>query len=662
MCLIPTAFRYLKTTMTTVKRISTIVLSMLAIWSVAQAQTPQQAAIERIKANKIYRYGEARATTEDEAKRRALDELLSGISQSVIAENHLKESLKKDDYDFELNTSMKSVSAMTLNNCETITYRDNNEWVALKYIRQEDIDAAFESRRQLIAELIETGIEQERQLNIAGALKYYNWARNMLSFYRERIKFDLDGRQTDAMSWLTTHIPAVIDNIKISLDDTKIEYDETDYDHYTVNLDATYNGEKLSNLDVTYFNGERQIGPVHAKSGLLSLKYPDLNDFNTIDFKIVYDYPEEASLYDNRLKIAYESDSRANYDDRSMVTLPVKIKKNHIEAKGDARRESGNSMPPGTADASVFDKSAANTGAQVLKTDKIDVINRPDATEASQKLVESMQKVEQAIRAHSYESVRDLFTADGYSLFSTMMNSGKVSVSRAPEAYNVQSTSLFTVGSGIPVSIKNGRHVSNETIVFRFDPDGLIKSVAYALSKRAEDDIFREASWNIESRYSLLTFMEDYQTAFALKRIDLFEKVFSDSAIIITGSVTQKNSKARIVEGDFKTKGKQVNYTTYSKDEYLAKLRRDFREKSYIQITFEDTRISKVDDGGLLDNEVLWIELKQQYSSSNYSDKGFLALQLNLKPTNSQILVRTWTPTFMEFSDLKKAFPIGLVE
>lgn len=246
----------------------------------ASAQTPQQAAIERIKANKTYRFGEARATTEDEAKRRALDELLSGISQSVISENHLKEAQKGNSYDIDQGASVKSVSAMTLNNCETITYRDGNEWVALKYIRQEDIDAAFESRRQLIAELIETGIEQERLLNIAGALKYYNWARNMLSFYRERIKFDLDGRQTDAMSWLTTHIPAVIDNIKISLDDTKIEYDETDYDHYTVNLDATYNGEKLSNLDVTYFNGERLIGPVHAKSGLLSLKYPDLKDFN----------------------------------------------------------------------------------------------------------------------------------------------------------------------------------------------------------------------------------------------------------------------------------------------------------------------------------------------------------------------------------------------
>lgn len=649
--------------MTTVKRIFTIFVTILAFCLAALAQTPQQAAIERIKANKTYRYGEARATTEDEAKRRALDELLSGISQSVITENHLKETQKGNSYDIDQGATVKSVSAMTLNNCETITYRDGTEWVALKYIKQEDVDAAFESRRQLISELIGIGIDQERQLNIAGALKYYNWARNMLSFYRERVKFDLDGRQTDAMSWLTTHIPAVIDNIKISLDNSKIEYDESDYDHYTVNLDATYNGEPLSNLDVTYFNGEHQVGPVHAKSGLLSLKYPELKDFKTIDFKIVYDYPEEAALYDSRLKVVYDSGKLASYDDRSMVTLPVKIKKNKIEAKGEAQREvAAPAAPLATADPAEFDKSAAYEGSQTLKADKIDVISRPDATDSSQKLVESMQRVEQAIRSHNYESVRSLFTTDGYSLFSTMMNSGKVSVSRAPEAYNVETTSLFTVGRGIPVSIKNGRHVSNETVVFRFDPDGLIKSVAYALSKRAEDDIFREASWNIESRYSLLTFMEDYQTAFALKRIDLFEKVFSNSAIIITGSVSQKNSKARMVEGDFKAKRTQVNYKTFNKDEYLAKLRRDFREKSYIQITFEDTRISKVDDGGLLDNEVLWIELKQQYSSSNYSDKGFLALQLNLKPTNSQILVRTWTPTFMEFSDLKKAFPIGLVE
>ena len=46
--------------MTTVKRIFTIFVTILVFCLAALAQSPQQAAIERIKANKTYRYGEAR--------------------------------------------------------------------------------------------------------------------------------------------------------------------------------------------------------------------------------------------------------------------------------------------------------------------------------------------------------------------------------------------------------------------------------------------------------------------------------------------------------------------------------------------------------------------------------------------------------------------------
>ncbi len=108
-----------------------------------------------------------------------------------------------------------------------------------------------------------------------------------------------------------------------------------------------------------------------------------------------------------------------------------------------------------------------------------------------------------------------------------------------------------------------------------------------------------------------------------------------------------------------------VKYTRYSKDEYIKRLENDFYDKKsasykkFIQLIFEDAVISKVATGGFVDNDVMWIEIKQQYNSDKYSDKGFLSLQINLKPTGSRIHVRTWTPQFMEIDDLKKRFNVG---
>ncbi len=632
----------------------TLLFFFLIIACTATAQTQQQAAIERIKTSGNYRYGEARAATAEEAEKRALEKFLAGIRQSVVSENTLTESQQGSDYNLSHSSSVKSVSAMTLPDCETITYSDGNQWVAFKYITLDNIEKSISRRRNLIREFIETGIDQERQLNISGALKYYSWAKTMLSAYNDDVTVDIDGRRQNAASWLQLHIPAVLDNISFTLDDSKIEYDTTDYDCYTVNLDVAYNGRPASFIDASYFNGERTVGPVHAKSGHISLRFHDLSLLSAIDMKVIYDYPEEAELYDPDLRAAYAVGRRSAYDSRASFSIPVHADRDKIQSLGQTTK-------PADAQPTDITGSAASDSAMPLEADDIDTISRPDATGASQGLISAMQQVEIAIRSRDYTCVRGLFSAEGYSLFSAMMNSGKVSVSRKPERYTVESTALFTVGKGIPVSIKNGRHISNETIVFRFNSEGLIKSVAYALSQRAEDDIFREADWNIESRYSLLTFMEDYQTAFALRRLDLFRQIYSDDAIIITGQFI-KPAKSRMVEGNFHDRGAEILYRSYDKDSYLQKLERDFLNKSFIQISFEDTWISKVDDGGLLDNEVIWIELKQQYTSSNYSDKGFLALQINLRPSGSQINVRTWTPTFMPLAKLKRSYPIGIAQ
>lgn len=103
-----------------------------------------------------------------------------------------------------------------------------------------------------------------------------------------------------------------------------------------------------------------------------------------------------------------------------------------------------------------------------------------------------------------------------------------------------------------------------------------------------------------------------------------------------------------------------MTYKKHTKESYIARLKEDFRKNSFIQLIFEDTYISKVSNiEGLVNNDVIWIELNQCYKSSLYSDRGYLALQINMRPKGSEINVRTWTPYFIPIENLKKSFPIG---
>ena len=65
-------------------------------------------------------------------------------------------------------------------------------------------------------------------------------------------------------------------------------------------------------------------------------------------------------------------------------------------------------------------------------------------------------------------------------------------------------------------------HVSfNRDVVFRFNYDTKkVESIAFRLSSVTEKDIVTRTKWSEEARLVLINFLEDYQTAYALKRHD----------------------------------------------------------------------------------------------------------------------------------------------
>ena len=64
-------------------------------------------------------------------------------------------------------------------------------------------------------------VEQEKNLNIAGALRYYNWAYTMLMRYGDSVQISVEGKTKDATSWLGAKIESVLNNISLSVDESK---------------------------------------------------------------------------------------------------------------------------------------------------------------------------------------------------------------------------------------------------------------------------------------------------------------------------------------------------------------------------------------------------------------------------------------------------------
>ena len=180
-----------------------------------------------------------------------------------------------------------------------------------------------------------------------------------------------------------------------------------------------------------------------------------------------------------------------------------------------------------------------------------------------------------------------------------------------------------------------------EDVVFTFNAKKRIDYIAFGLGKQAESDILGNDNWDLATRKALMNFLENYKTAFALKRLDYLQSVFDDNAVIISGCTVNPGGN-RFADSNVRyAKNQYVRYTRESKKEYLARMARSFASKEFINIRFSNNVVKKYGKG----MESYAIQIKQDYYSSNYGDSGYLFLYVDMNdPDNPVIKVRTWQP------------------
>jgi hypothetical protein len=179
-----------------------------------------------------------------------------------------------------------------------------------------------------------------------------------------------------------------------------------------------------------------------------------------------------------------------------------------------------------------------------------------------------INRVVAAIRSKNYAGVQQMFTLETFENFNRLANMGKAIVIGNP-----QIKAFFSDGDvmcrPVPMmfAFANNNRKFSEDVVFHFNVDTLISNITFGLNKESINSITSNPKYAVKDQMTIINFLENYKTAFALKRIDYLESIFADDALIIVGKYVKvapnadspyKNNKMVI----FNKKDKQ----TYIKD------------------------------------------------------------------------------------------------
>ena len=147
---------------------------------------------------------------------------------------------------------------------------------------------------------------------------------------------------------------------------------------------------------------------------------------------------------------------------------------------------------------------------------------------------------------------------------------------------------------------------------------------------------------DVRRREEILSYVEHFRTAYEEKDLAFMNQIFSDDALIITGTVI----KSKKTDGKSITLDHDVVFHSKTKQEYLASLKQSFASNSYIRVKFDEIKVVK--HPTLTD--FYGVTVHQLYSnSSGYSDDGYVFMLWDFRDKNEvRIHVRAWTPKYYD--------------
>ncbi len=559
-----------------------------------------------IRKGNSYIYAEATAAGTTEADSAAIDALAGKLAQTV--ELPYSSEVKKE----LMLTYLEDIKR----ECGMISSSSRRKATVMRYIQRSGMERIFDGRRRKVKEMLQIASTADRKCQMDVALRYYSWAETLMR--------SLPSPDVVAIAEAKSRREAILKGLNVEFDRQNI------YDKGIVELTFTFDGKPVVNIDYRFFDGK-------AWSKVLSAK----------DWKGFVEVRPDSWIDEYRIK--YEiTPAHLRHLSREVSLVEKALASGTKDADGGA--VSGNTGTGGRTGgaAAASEPSARKIDFSAVKKKVLDVVAReefqrePDSTRGgiapvvfSSEYEDIVSKVCKGISGEADESISEYFTPEGYETFSRLVRYGNARV------LNFDNLTFYALGDevyarSVPMvfSFSGNRRQFVENIVFTFNGDRQICDLSFSLGKETVQSIVGQRAWTEEARIILISFLESYKTAYALKRLDYISSIFDDDALIITGRVL------RNVKGPNEYSGNRyVTLTRQSKSNYIRNLRRVFASQEYINLQFSDCEVMKLGKG----EQLFGIKIRQEYFSTTYSDTGYLFILADLRDYRQPVIhVRTW--------------------
>ena len=549
----------------------------------------------------------------NDATQAAKQELLTSISAKVESEQSSTMRNVQNGQDVQTDIEDMSVikikAAGKLKGTHVLILANPPQCRVMAYMEKEQLDSMYAARRERVVQHCIDAQNAEKMGRIDDALRFYYWGFCLLKSIENsnNVKY----QEHLLITWIPQQIRDIFRNLKTEV---------AEVDGQNIKLYTTYNDQPVASLDFRYHDGLRMSDLSHAaKDGMSYITTIKSYDENKIHLRYEYEYRSEMRN-DPELEYLMNMYGDNNFREASAI-VDFGDKKKMKEVK--------------TQFEQVAQEQATPTDAFMKRTQAKD-------------FTKTVMSIADAIKTKKYDSVKSSFTPEGYEMYDQLIHYGNAEILTIPELHCFPYRDKIICRS-IPMrfTYKNNKRAFIEDVTFTFNADDLIECVAFGLDKPTREQIYTEKHleyWGDSTCTLLATFLENYQTAFALHRLDYIKSIFDDEAVIITGHLLKKASGTKAAsEGKAisikTTNNQQVSYTKMDKEQYMERLEACFKRNEFINIHFSDCILDKMYDARF------GINLRQDYFSSTYSDTGFLFLLVNVSdPEMPLIQYRTWQP------------------
>jgi len=585
------------------KRIFLFIL--LIVFSLIQAVT-----FDQVKSDDSYLWGDGRAADKETADRVAMKELLSQITlnvessfiNSVVEINGVVNEACK--------LEVKTYSSARLYHTERLVDEESYapEVFVLRYIKRSEVDNVFRERESRVNSLIMAGEQAEADKRISEALRNYYWAYALLPTIPEykKITYWFEGEEKSSYTGLENKLNYLLAGIGFHLEEKQFVEGNNFVD---LIVKAEFEGEPVCGLLVSYNDGYGENEPGMWSNGRGSVRLSNTIAETSQKVTLYIDYSYRGH--------AYDEDVIKAIDGMNYKRLPAAVKE----------LELGESKPVMVDEFKIELKETAGFNAELKGS-----------------LTESVMGIAEKVKEKNFGGARQYFTLSGYRDFNKLIDYGKGEILGQTFKLDLVQVNKYYVVRGLPMTFcyAGNKETFSEKVNFLFNQAGKVEKVTFALSDRSISEICDHEGITTADQAEVVNFMELYKTAYCLQELEFLENVFTEDALIIVGTVVEKDPEYN-VEGLIEQLGDdKVKYIRLEKDQYMSRLKEQFADKEFINLHFADTSLRCMSSG---EERLYGIQIEQYYYSNNYADNGYLFLMFNLsEPEKPRITVRSWQP------------------